>query len=537
MIQKAQDRRVVAVFFPRFFVELAQKEELLSTQGVAASSQPLAIVIHHQQGEEQQPQEQIRAVSYEAERLGVSVGQRVCDAISCVADLQVLTLLEEDITQSLLELAELLQKYTPLISVELPQAKKKNQDTIWLDITGNNQLFSDVDVVQEIIATFKERGHLCYAAVAQGPRIAGTIARHHCKPNGPHFLAFNDSDCRDLFLQSPITALPLAAKDTVFLAKLGLHNLFQLQELPSSTLSSRIGKQAQDVVQLLRGEDPLQGIPCTFPKEITSSTSWEEPEENSASIFKYLEPLLHQLSERLQGRAEGVTTLSLHLFYDASISRLLGTPLRKIIDFQFTTPVYRQVDLERFIGNRLKSQQLQAPVTALQLTASDLREQGREQLNLEQRGEIRPQGELPLFFNELEVEAGVDSFGTFTCANNHRPEERAKLSFPRVLPSRRKDRSPSTSPCDQATRLYHPALPVSGDLSLGQLLSLNACVYKIVRVQFAERLSSIEWWKDHAISRDYYWIWLELLGHNSGFRGLFYRQPNTGQCFLHGLCD
>jgi hypothetical protein len=85
------------------------------------------------------------------------------------------------------------------------------------------------------------------------------------------------------------------------------------------------------------------------------------------------------------------------------------------------------------------------------------------------------------------------------------------------------------------TRLFPRPIRLDVPLRRGATIALEHRLYSIEHLAFERRLTSVEWWSDAPVSRDYVRVWLRS---PSGLvEAIAYREQGTGTRMLQAICD
>jgi len=464
----------------------------------------------------------------------------VTEACAFVASLRVLGLPPGQIDVLLLELAEVLRPFSNAVSIVWP-------DLVLLDVSGIAHLHGgELELCRELITRARELGHASQVAMAAGPRIAEAVARTgRLDARGARVIAPGEEAAA--MRELPLRAL-LSAEKAAWFARLGLIDVEQLLALAPSTVAARLGEGAGRVLSLARGQDDEPLTACEFPREIEVSLGWDDALSGLEPLLFVLRGVASRVSARLQGRGEAASELELCLRHDPGISRYRGGPAETKLCFELSSPVYRDVELERILRTRLERTTLPAPTVGLFFRASRLCPQAPVQLELGTRGASRRLEELPVLLSELETDVGADSLGLLRIEDAHAPEARGRLEPLGRRPQKARPRKPGRSqnqpsepttapsdPLDRATRLLTPPVALPVPLRVGESFVLGRGYYTIEKLEFATRLESISWWTSSAQSRDYVWAWLS--GSSGGLQALLFVDRRTRHAYVQGLAD
>lgn len=547
-------RRVAAIWLP---------DVLLEARGEKRRSKPFAVVLlpestegtkQRNGTEKREPadrslesSDRLSAVCPRTQRLGVAPGQTIVEASALVAGLRVEAVTRAELKELLLAIAEAVRDLGITVSFD-----EVSCDTVWLDVTGVAPLFGgEESLAFEIRERVRLLGHLNRVAVAAGPRIAQAVARHG-PPAQSGIQVVTRDETPSVMRNLPLCALPLERELLAWFTQLGVLTVEDLLQLPARSVSARLGPRARKVLELARGHDDFPLVPCVFARHLEQKMEWEEPSEGISPLLFALRGLTGKISARLQGRGESVTRLELDLIHDAGIARHRGIAARLSLEFELSSPLRSQSDLERVVRSRLERTQLQAPVVGMVLYASGLTGQVMHQLEFGQ-GNALDSTELPVLLAELQAEMGKERVGLLQAVDHHRPEAKSILiSVPsqesatdkrsrRRVASRsgsgsRRDRAwYRRTPLDRVTRFLPRPLPISSPLQVGAGLVLGDVFYTIETLRFVQRLESVEWWTPRSTHRDYLWAWLQ--GARGGTEALLFVDKRTGHRFVQALVE
>lgn len=528
-------RRILAIVLPELFLRAAGTEApapRAAKKKAVGARPPQAVVLLPQGRDRIEPTDQLAAVDQAARARGVRPGHTVTEARAFVAALCVLPLDEARLGALLLELAEVLRPFCAAIAISWP-------DALLLDVSGIAHLHGgELELCREISLRLRELGHSSQVALAAGPRMAEAVARMG-RLDGQGLRIVRRGEEPGAMRELPLGAL-LPREQAAWFARLGLLDVAQLLELPPSTLSARLGPEAQRTMALARGQDDEPLAVCEFPREIELSQEWDDALVGLEPLLFVLRGVASRVSARLQGRGEAARVLELSLRHDPALSRYRGGPAETKLIFELSSPVHRDVELERILRTRLERTTLPAPTSGLFFRASRLCPQSAVQLELGTRGASRRLQELPVLISELETDVGAENLGILRLENAHAPEARARLEP--LGPKRARPRTAAQAevslppdPLDRATRLLATPVALSVPLRVGESFVLGRGYYTIEKLEFATRLDGIAWWTNAAQSRDYVWAWLS--GSSGGLQALLFVDRRTRHAYVQGLAD
>lgn len=550
-------RRIAAIFLP---------ELLLEARGLPRRSRPCGVVLlpENSSPESSLPQtacspnttqersssgqkqlessDRLSAVCPRARRLGITAGQTIVEATALSAGLEVLAVSRSELNELLLAVAEAVRDLAVTVALDANAG-----DTVWLDVTGIAPLFGGEDALAfEIRERVRLLGHLNRVVIASGPRIAQALARH-----GPlssrGIQVIPNAQTAFALRELPLCALPFSRELLGWFTQLGLLTIADLLQLPASSASARLGPQAQKILDLAAGRDDFPLIPCVFPRHLEQKMEWEEPADGLSPLLFALRGLTGKISARLSGRGESATRLELELLHDVGIARHRGVARHSELEFDLSSPLQSQQDLERIVRSRLSRTRLPAPTIGMILRARGLTSQVMHQLEFGQ-GSALSLTELPVLLAELQAEIGKERVGLLQCVDSHLPEaksilvqvppqgkgpRRARRSSPRE--PARASAKPRRTPLDLATRFLPRPIPIQTPLQVGAGLVVGNVFYTIEKLRFVQRLEAVEWWTSHSTHRDYLWAWLQSA--QGGTEALLFVDKRDGSRFVQALAD
>lgn len=518
--------------------------------------------------------DRLDAVSRSAERAGVRAGQTITEARALVADLQVVSVEREAVELRLIAVAEVARQYGTTISWHFP-------DTIWVDTTGVSHLYgSEEELALELQEQVRLLGHVARVCIAAGPAVSRALARFGTKPCA----VIPREQTADAMGELPLLALPLSAEKLSLLSRLGLFFVAELRALPEKVASSRLGENAIEVLALAQGVDRSPLKTGEFPRVLSEETDWDDPVFGLEPLLFALRGILSRLSARLRGRGEACSHLELCLRHDPTIARHRGVLSQTLIEFELSTPLFQEGDLERALKSRLSKLELRAPTIGLKLCAKQLSPALMDQMGLAEArvsGTARSAGaafvvgqgriqELALLLSELEADVGPEGLGTLALRSHLRPEGRSVLEpVSRTKSTKKRSSSASSSPVsapkssraraaskgkatekrvakeaalylsspsfERITRLIRRPRPLGTPLNVGASFGMGNELYTIEKLRFVERLDGVEWWTPEATNRDYFWAWLS--SPCGGAEALLFVDRNTRETYLQAWGD
>jgi protein ImuB len=188
--------------------------------------------------------QRIVAMNDAAQRLGLRTNMPLADARAMHPGLAVTGADEAADRQTLENIADWCDRYTPLVGLDLP-------DGLMLDITGCAHLFGgEAALGRDLLARLTTQGFHARAAVADTAGCAWAVAHYGEAALVP------PQRMRAVLIPLPTAALRLAPETVAALAEVGLKAVGDLLDLPRAPLAARFGERlVRRIDQALGRED------------------------------------------------------------------------------------------------------------------------------------------------------------------------------------------------------------------------------------------------------------------------------------------
>jgi protein ImuB len=162
-------RRILSLWLPRLPIDRIQRK-LVRDNGAPAEENvdhaPSIVVI------KQNNALQIYALDDAAARLGLDIGLPLANARAICPDLRVFDADEAADAQTLHDIADWCDRFTPLVALDSPHG-------LYLDISGCVHLFGgEAAMLQLVCGLLTAQGFAVSAAIASNPICARTLNRH-----------------------------------------------------------------------------------------------------------------------------------------------------------------------------------------------------------------------------------------------------------------------------------------------------------------------------------------------------------------------
>ncbi len=476
--------RVCAVSLPELRVELVRDAD------PSLERVPLAIVVAPPPLTEAKllGNTRVDVVSHEAAMLGVKPGQTIAQARARAGALAVRVVRPEAVTSVLARLAEIALAFGATVSFgTASEGPDSMGDVVWVDVTGCAHLHAkdpregEAILASRLASVLESLGHRCAVAVADGPRVAGVLARVARPRDAGEAIVIPPGENARALAPLPIGVLPLAEAEVRWLTKLGVRTIEELRALPRAGLASRLGARAPVILSLMDGDDRAPLTPYVPPEVPVEEATLEYGIEGTDALTFLVKTLTDRLAARLAGRAVAASRLELELGLDAAMLEDRSNAKERLV-CELPAPLSSAGDLLAALRPRLERLVLRAPVLSAELRAPSLVHKPQAALSL---FEAQPKADraLPRLVAELAADLGAEAVGTLVLGDSWVPEDRSRfvsLDRASVLRSKKKRRH-LVSSVPEPTRI----------LSEPEVVPREAV--KVVR--HLSRTEALEWWK------------------------------------------
>lgn len=244
----------------------------------------------------------ISACNSVARSSGLHVGMRLADAKAILPDLCVQQDSEDRELKLLKAIGEWCIRYTPLVSLDLP-------DGLIFDCTGCTHLWGgEENYIREIKARFKSKGYTVRAAIADTIGAAWAMARFSkstvIEPRSQKLAMSN----------LPPSALRLDDVTLDKLRKLGFRTIHSFSAIPKSNLRRRFGDLLLLRLMQAYGEVEENFKPLNVPEPYQERLAALEPIRTRVGIEIAIRELLNVMCNRLVGEGKGIRNAVLKTF-------------------------------------------------------------------------------------------------------------------------------------------------------------------------------------------------------------------------------
>ncbi|MEI8298660.1 MAG: DNA polymerase Y family protein [Pseudomonadota bacterium] len=431
-------------------------------------------------------------------RAGLSAGLALNAARARVPDLQIHErdlLLEQ---RHLARLARWALGFTPLVSIEVP-------DALLLEVQGSLRLLGGLDVLlQRVAVELQAQGHAALLGVAPAPRAALWLARVGGQPP-----VESQANLAGALAQLPLMATRWPARTLEDCTRLGVATLGELRRLPREGLARRFSPQLLDELDEAYGRRATPRRRYVAPERFEQRLELPAELGSTTALLPYCGRLLEALAQYLRERDRATATLTLMLLHrDARPACVrLGRAL----------PTASAVEWQELLRERLGRTTLAAPVRALLLRSGPAVPASGTSGMLDGCGSGAAHAEAEAFalLDRLRARLGEQAISGVCLVAEHRPESAYRSLRPVPQPAR----ASSAVPLLPATPrpLWLLALPEPLAERDGRPRHRGE-----LRLESGPERIESGWWEGPEVQRDYYvartprgarlWIYRERAG-------------------------
>jgi protein ImuB len=468
----------------------------------------------------------LSAVSVQAVRLGLRVGQKATDAAALVPDLVTAEAEPEADAAALVALADWCVRFSPAVAIDAP-------DGLFLDVTGVDHLWNgEAQMLADLRARLAANGLPFRCAIADTPGAAWALA--HYGQDGA--IAPPGGQAGLLAPLSP-AALRFETETWAQLERLGLRRLDQLMSIPRGPFARRFGRAA-----MLRLDQALgrEREALTFRRPPTpwfARLAFAEPISAPEDMARVAADVTAKLCTRLEAQGHGARR------FEIAFHRVDGQALP--LSIGLSLPGRDPVRIAKLFALRLETVDPGFGIEVVTLTAQDVEPISGRQARLDAgRAATVEEGLAPLV-DRLTNRLGAERVWRAAPVESHVPE----LAVGRARPfagDKRAEVRPWNRETPRPTRLFRRPEPVEAVMAITpddppSQFRWRGRVHRVRRAEGPELLGE-EWWKgaieevrtDHV--RDYYRVEDMDGGRFWLFRAGLYGDPDTPpNWWMHGV--
>lgn len=450
---------------------------------------PLAVVT------EQHGKSVVVACNQHANDAGVQTGMALAAAYALAPKLELVSQHPAQEQAVLKRLAGWAKKYTPLVSLQAP-------DAVLLEIKGSLALFGGIEgLVQQVQRDIHALGFQHYRAIAPTPMASLWLCRQHST-----HVAQNAVELNTVLGELPVACTGWPPEVLSRLQGMGIRRLRDCMRLPRDGFARRMGKQRLLELDRALGKAPDPRDNYIPPERYVARREFLFALEKLAMILHGLEQLLKELVGFLCGRQCGIQRLRIRMYHqDAAAS---------VIELGMAGVCRDEKRLAALVHQKLEQLTLPEPVVAVTMVSGLLYPlAGRDgELFDDAAHEVH----WPELVEKLRARLGVRAVTGVCLVPEHRPEQAWKYAEPgtssEAWPHQRRPLWVLSAPCRMPLRQGQPHW--QGVLT---------------RVQGPERIES-GWWDGQDVARDYF-----VATNASGLCLWIYRERARGHWYLHGI--
>lgn len=407
------------------------------------------------------------------------------------------------------------QRFTPLVSIEMPNA-------LLLEIKGSVKLFGSLDALHAAIDAAWSRLELP-ARTATAPTTLGALwlarAGKHIHLEEPGALA-------GVLAELPIACTAWHPDRLQTLRSMGVIRIGELLRLPRTGLARRLGPAAvMDVdIALAKQAAPRRAF---VPRErFRERCDFETEIEAVVHLQQAVGPLIDRCAQFLRGRQAGVQALELRLRH-----RMIADTRVRLGMAGITGERRRLADV---LDQKLQRLELPAPVRGMELRSGSL--QPLSASSLDAFAGLRAGGRdtAPQLVERLRARLGEQAVYGVAAVAEHRPESAwQRVHELRLTGARMTDASAGVVRAAGDERLMprpvwllaEPTMLGAADLQRSREGGLAGLILE----EGPERIES-GWWDGKGIARDYY-----VARRMQGARWWIFQDRRTKGWYLHGV--
>jgi protein ImuB len=488
----------------------------------------------------------LAAVSEAAARHGVLPGQGLNAALALRPDLELLERQPSAEAAMLQRLACWGIQFTPLVSLEPPQA-------LLAEVRGSLGLFGGAKALHRRAAgELADFGFRAVVTLAPTPRAALWLARA-----GRDITVESLDELPALASRLPLGCLDWPQAVTQALVTLGTRTVADLARLPRDGFARRFGPALLDELDEGFGRRPQPRRRAIMPERFDDGIELPMESASARLIEIALERLLERLEVFLRARAAGIRGLVIEF-------RHLGVPATRL-RLGLARPGGDGRHLLVLLRERLSRFPLPAPVLSLRMRSSAITplELRPGNLAVEAGRDVDPQAALRLL-ERLRARLGGEAVFSVCLVPEHRPELAWRVAEPALATADLSSRPDGRRPPERTiftggsgaggatgrrmSRQAHPAeaaprLAAEAPLAARPLWMLadpqrladraGVPLHDGIPLDLASGPERIEtgWWDGRDVRRDYY-----VAATRHGVRLWVYRErPRDGGWWLHGV--
>lgn len=270
---------------------------------------------------------------------GLYRGQALTDARAILPELDCISEDGSADRRLLSAIADWCDRYTPLISCEMPDWPQSHacDGNLFLDITGCAHLFGGEEaLLKDLLARLFNQGFAASAAIAPTPGAAHALARFQAQTGVASLpmaaaIAASPGDLAAQLASLPVAALRLPNETVSALARVGLQTIAHVMTRPRAPLARRFGKELLLRLDQALGDCEESISPRMPAPSLMAERRFAEPIGLIEDIERIVLRLATHLNTAMEQRGEGARLLDLALWrVDGKVFRLAAAASRPL---------------------------------------------------------------------------------------------------------------------------------------------------------------------------------------------------------------
>jgi protein ImuB len=467
----------------------------------------------------------LAAVSPEAARLGLYVGQKATDAAALVPELVTAEAEPEADAAALTALVDWCVRFSPAVAADPP-------DGLFLDISGVAHLFGGE---AELMAEFRDRllanGLPFRLAIADTAGAAWALARH-----GRDGTIAPPGGQAEFLKPLPPAALRLDPAAAAQIERLGLRRLGQLMEIPRAPLGRRFGAATLNRLDQALGRAPEALAFRRPPTPWITRLAFFEPISAPEDMARVTQDITAKLCGRLEAEGRGARR------FEVAFHRVDGKALPLAVGLALAGRDARRI--ARLFQPKLETVDPGFGIESVTLAAYAVEAVSGRQGGLEAGQTSAVEDGLAPLVDRLVNRLGAERVWRAVPVESHVPELAVGKAAPLGAPDT--DAAPWNREAPRPVRLFRRPEPLEQVVALTpddppRRFRWRGRLHEVARAEGPERIGE-EWWKrgieDVSVGhvRDYYRVEDAEGARFWVFRAGMYGDPETPpKWWLHGL--
>jgi protein ImuB len=429
------------------------------------------------------------------------------------------------------KIADWAERYTPLVALD--------SAGLFLDITGAAHLFGgEESLAADLAARLKRQGFHALAAIADSPGAASAAARFAVGEDRVPVVV-REGGAAAMLAPLPFAALRLDSNTVSALDRVGLKRIAQVIGAPRGPLAARFG------LAFIRRLDQALGLeeeaisPRRPPPVLIAERRFAEPIAREEDVAATLASLATSLRESLEKHGLGARRLEFALFrVDGAVARIAVGAAKPIRTPKLIAALFR----EKFAG---LGEEIDAGFGFDMARLSVTTAAPQNAVDVDLTGQALAEADLDGLIDRIGARLGPEHVTRIRAADSHIPERAEAYALAAEQPPLQAAIPPpppsagNGAPIDRPLRLFARPEPVEAIAEVPEgppvTFRWRRALYRVVRAEGPERISA-EWWREDALTRDYFRI-EDTAGHRFWLyrEGLYGRELTAPRWYLHGV--